>query len=344
MEQNWKLEDFDFPLEEDRIAKYPPKNRGDSHLLTVNRKTSAIRYEDKFTNLLEYLVPGDILVFNNTRVSKRRVFLLTNSGRIHETIFLEENGELWKVLLKNASKVKNNDTLWDASGYFGFEVIRRKNGDTFLRPSIKLSEEIFEKIGTIPIPPYLKRKAEALDEDRYQTIFASVPGSVAAPTAGLHFSREFEDRLRQFGIRFLEVTLNVGYGTFAPLLESQIEKKELHEESYYISPGVAESLNQSRGKNRIISIGTTTLRALETSIDSNSGMFRDGYSSTKKFITPDDKILSIDGLITNFHLPKSSLLLLVSAFIGKDLLLDSYHEAIKRNMKFFSYGDAMFLY
>lgn len=342
MEQNWNLDEFDFLLEENLIARYPPVVRGGSRLLTLACKTGAMQIEDSFSSIRKYVRPGDIFVLNNTRVSKRRVFLLTPAGRIHESVFLEEQGEIWKVLIRNLSKLKAGEVLSDASGYFQFELIRLGE-ETFLRPSVKLTEDIFEKIGTIPIPPYLKRKAEPLDELRYQTVYASVPGSVAAPTAGLHFTTELKEELKTLGILFLEVTLRVGYGTFAPLTVSQIEKKELHEESYYIPPGVAEILNQNYKKNRIISVGTTTLRALESAWEVSEKKFREGHSSTKKFITPEDRIHTIDGLITNFHLPKSSLLLLVSALTGKDLLLAAYRKAIENRMKFFSYGDAMFI-
>lgn len=342
MEENWNLDEFDFPLEEELIARYPPMVRGTSRLLRVHCKTGSMQIENSFSEIQRYLKPGDILVLNNTRVSKRRVFLLTQSGRIHESIFLEDLGETWRVLLRNVSKLKKGEVLSDGSGNFQFELIR-KDEAIFLRPSAKLTEDIFEKIGTIPIPPYLKRNAEPLDEVRYQTVYASVPGSVAAPTAGLHFTSELKEELSRKGILFMEVTLRVGYGTFAPLTVSQIEKKELHEESYYIPPDVAEVLNRNYKKNRIISVGTTTLRALESSWDTIHLRFREGHASTKKFIMPDDRIQTVDGLITNFHLPKSSLLLLVSALTGKKLLMDAYRKAIENRMKFFSYGDAMFL-
>ena len=342
MSGNWKLEDFDFELNEELIARYPAKNREDSRLLVVDRRDGTISARDKFSQILQYVQKGDLLVFNNTKVSKRRVFLLTSKGRIHECIFLEEDNGQWHVLLKNSAKLKQDEVLQDASGHFRFQFIRGRE-KTFLHPFVVLTEEIFDRIGTIPIPPYLQRSAEPQDEIRYQTIFASVPGSVAAPTAGLHFSEDLKNKLLEREIGLLEITLQVGYGTFAPLQPDQIENKKLHEETYYISPNSAELLNRTKGKNRIISIGSTTLRALESSYDIKNGKFKSGNYSTQIFLNPDDKVYSVDGLITNFHLPKSSLILLVAAFAGKELTISAYKYAIQNKFRFYSYGDAMLI-
>jgi S-adenosylmethionine:tRNA ribosyltransferase-isomerase len=210
-------------------------------------------------------------------------------------------------------------------------------------PSEDLTEEVFDRIGTIPIPPYLRRRAESSDEVRYQTVYAKVPGSVAAPTAGLHFTESLKTSLSNMGVGLAELTLSVGYGTFAPLEESQILEKKLHEESYEISESTAKLLNQTRKKGRIIAVGTTTLRALESSYEKSTNTYKSGTASTDIFITPDDTIASIDGLVTNFHLPASSIILLVAAFAGKDLVMKAYHKAIAEKYRFYSYGDAMLI-
>lgn len=339
----WKLEEFQFDLDEDLIAKYPPRNREDSRLLTLNRNNGEIKIEDNFSAILNYLREGDILVFNNTKVSKRRVYLLTEKGRIHECVFLEEREGSWYTLIRNSSKLRNGHILYDTSGKIEFLFSRRSDGRLYLKPSKPLTEEIFETIGSIPIPPYLKRKAEPSDEVRYQTVFAKVPGSVAAPTAALHFTEPLKNSLLERGIKILEITLRVGYGTFAPLEESQIQNKKLHREEYHISEECAEILNEYKGKTRIIAVGSTTLRALESSYDKEERKYRHGSHSTEIFLYPGDKIESIDGLFTNFHLPGSSIILLVAAFGTKELVMKAYHLAIQNKMRFFSYGDSMLI-
>ena len=339
----WKLEEFQFELEEDLIAKYPARNREDSRLLTLNREKKEMKIEDRFSKIFDYLREGDILVFNNTKVSKRRVYLLTKSGRIHESVLLEEREGSWYTLIRNSSKLRNGDILYDTSGKIEFHFSRRSDGRIYLKPSKSLTEEIFETIGSIPIPPYLKRKADLSDEVRYQTVYAKVPGSVAAPTAGLHFTDSLKNSLLEKGIKILEITLRVGYGTFAPLQEFQIQNKKLHKEDYHISEECAEILNEFKGKSRIISVGSTTLRALESAFDKEKKKFTPGNHSTDIFLYPGDNIESIDGLITNFHLPGSSILLLVAAFASKELVMKAYNLAIQNKMRFYSYGDSMLI-
>jgi S-adenosylmethionine:tRNA ribosyltransferase-isomerase len=339
----WKLEEFQFDLDEDLIAKYPARNREDSRLLSLDREKGEMKIEDKFSAIQDYLREGDILVFNNTKVSKRRLYLLTKNGRIHESILLEEREGSWYTLIRNSSKLRNGDILYDTSGKIEFHFLRRRDGRIYLKPSKVLTEEIFESIGSIPIPPYLKRKADLSDEERYQTVYAKVPGSVAAPTAGLHFTDSLKNTLLQKGIKILEITLSVGYGTFAPLQESQIQEKKLHKEEYHISEECAEILNKFKGKSRIISVGTTTLRALESSFDKVEKRYISGSHSTDIFLYPGDNIESIDGLITNFHLPGSSILLLVAAFASKELVMKAYNLAIQNKMRFYSYGDSMLI-
>ncbi|MCB1142788.1 MAG: tRNA preQ1(34) S-adenosylmethionine ribosyltransferase-isomerase QueA [Leptospiraceae bacterium] len=343
----WNIQDFQFDLDESLIAKYPRQSRDQSRLMVLDRKEQSIRSEKMFLRILDYLKQGDTLVFNNTRVSKRRLYLLTKQKRFHEVIFLEPSQYpkplSWYCLIRNSAKLHEGDSLFDTSGKYDFEFHRGESGKTYLTPGIAMEEEIFEKIGTIPIPPYLKRRAEALDEERYQTVFAEVPGSVASPTAALHFSPELLERLKSIGVGIAHLTLLVGYGTFAPLEESQIREKKLHPEEFNISEETAVLLNSAREKGRIISVGTTTLRALESSYDFKEKKFFPQRSKTDLFLGPGDTISSCDGLITNFHLPGSSLMFLVSAFAGKNFIMSAYERAIREKYRFFSYGDAMLI-
>ena len=341
------LSKFNFHLPDELIARYPAEKRDESRLMVLDRKSKSIGFEAVFKNIENYLLPSDILVYNQTRVSKRRVYLKNKSGREFECIFLEKHlqsqKEKWKCLVKNVRKLKIGEMLFSNDEQVCFTLDRNEVGDIFLFPSIPVSEDVFEKIGTIPIPPYLKRKAEEFDVMRYQTIFATKPGSVAAPTAGLHFTDELKSRLQTKGILFAEVELCIGYGTFSPLTEEQIQSKKLHEEGFFIPEKTLKLLNAAKGKQRIISIGTTTLRTLESSYDRNTQQYTKSSGITNIFIQPGDPVESIDGLITNFHLPESSLLLLVSAFAGEDIVIEAYRKAIESKMRFYSYGDAMLI-
>ncbi len=339
------LSEYNFHLPEELIARYPAEKRDESRLMIVNRKTGTIHIEPFFRNIENFFVSGDILVFNQTRVSKRRVYLKNKSGREFECIFLEKNlregKEAWKCLVKNVRKLKPNEKLFSNQDEIYFTLNRNEAGDIFLLPSVAISEEIFETIGTIPIPPYLKRKAEDEDNKRYQTIFAKSPGSVAAPTAGLHFTEDLKSSLQNKGIIFTDVELCIGYGTFSPVTEKQILEKKLHEEEFRIPEKTLSILNEAKDKQRIISLGTTTFRTLESSYDANTMRYVKQEGITNLFVQPGDRVESIDGLITNFHLPESSLLLLVAAFAGKELILEAYRKAIESKMRFYSYGDAM---
>lgn len=341
------LSEYNFHLPEELIARYPAEKRDESRLMIVDRKSGTIHIEPMFRNIQNFLSNGDILVFNQTRVSKRRVYLKNKSGREFECVFLEKkmqgDKETWKCLIKNVRKIKPGEKLFSIREDIYFTLNRNEEGEIFLSPSVPITEEIFESIGTIPIPPYMKRKAEAADNERYQTIFAKSPGSVAAPTAGLHFTEELKSGLQKKGIQMIPVELCIGYGTFSPLTEKQMQEKKLHEEEFFIPENTLELLNASKGKQRIIALGTTSLRTLESSFDSVSKRFVKRSGITDLFVQPGDRVESIDGLITNFHLPESSLLLLVAAFAGKELILEAYHKAIENKMRFYSYGDAMLI-
>jgi S-adenosylmethionine:tRNA ribosyltransferase-isomerase len=342
------LADYDFPLEESRIAKFPASKRDESKLLVVERKSGEIREHAHFLEIASYLVPGDVLVFNETKVSKRRVFLSARSGRIHESVFLESRdpeGKEWACILKNRKKLKLGDILFP--DHFPDVKIAYVGGEgdlSLVRFERIISEADFDLWGNIPIPPYLKRTATKEDEERYQTIFAKHLGSVAAPTAGLHFTEELRNKLQKNNIQFVPVQLQIGYGTFQPLNESQWLGKKLHKEFYAVPDSSAKALNDARREGRrVIAIGTTTLRVLESVFERETQLFVAGHGATDIFMSPGDALPSIQGLITNFHLPRSSLLLLVSTFAGKELIMKAYHHALDQNFRFYSYGDAMFL-
>ncbi|TGK33860.1 tRNA preQ1(34) S-adenosylmethionine ribosyltransferase-isomerase QueA [Leptospira gomenensis] len=338
------LQEFEFDLPEDNIARFPASQRDESRLMVVDAGSGSIRIEPAFKNILGHLREGDVLVANHTKVSKRRVYLSRND-RIHESMFLEAENGVWKCKIRNSKKIKTGDVLLDhKTKSIRFTTIDKREEFVFVRPESFLSEEDFDRIGEIPIPPYLKREANSEDEIRYQTLFAKTPGSIAAPTAGLHFSeRIFEElKLKKIGLYTLE--LSVGYGTFQPLTEENFLRKKLHREEFFLDDTTAEALTKAkREKRRIVSIGTTTLRALESCFHSEINSFQSGKGNTELFIQPEDVLKSCEGLITNFHLPGSSLLLLVSAFAGKRLLLDAYQKAISENFRFYSYGDAMLI-
>ncbi|MCB1178705.1 MAG: tRNA preQ1(34) S-adenosylmethionine ribosyltransferase-isomerase QueA [Leptospiraceae bacterium] len=324
------------------MAKFPSEKRDESRIMIVKRSDKKIIIENRFKYISNYLQSDDILIYNSTKVSKRRVYLYTENSRKHEVVFLEKllTG-LWKCLIRNSGKLKENAKLFSENKKYSF-VYSRDSQNLYLNPNQEMTEEIFDEIGNIPIPPYMRREATKEDEVRYQTIFAKNPGSVAAPTAGLHFTDELKSDLINKGIIFSEVNLEVGYGTFAPLEKEQIENKRLHLENYYISDETAKLLNSRKKESRVISIGTTSLRALESGMDENK-KFRSGSFQTEIFIQPGDRIDSIDGLVTNFHLPESSLLMLVCAFGGTELIMEAYNKAIKENFRFYSYGDAMLI-
>lgn len=343
------LNEFDFHLPEEQIARFPAKNRDESRLLLVDRSKEKFWEGPKFRDIRDWLQPGDVLVYNDTKVSYRRVYLQVESGRIHESIFLEtvdESDKVWTCILKNRAKLKLGEVLFPVGfPQFVFQFDGKDKELSILVAKEQISDSDFEVFGTIPIPPYLKRTAMEEDKERYQTIFAKKTGSVAAPTAGLHFTDALKEDLIQRGVAFVPVNLQVGYGTFRPLTTEQWQTKTLHKEKYEITEETANQLNDARKEGRrVIAIGTTSLRVLETVFDSQQQKYKVGSSQTDIFLSPGDNIQSVQGLITNFHLPKSSLLLLVSAFAKSRLVMDSYQYALQNQFRFYSYGDSMFLF
>lgn len=339
-----RLEDFDFPLDEDLIAKYPSPNRDESRLMVVERATGKISVEPFFKNIQNYLLPSDRIFFNETRVSKRRVYLYSQN-REHEVLFLEKlERNDWVALIKNSRKLKLGDWLLSPGKTVSFEVLEKREKDCILRSDQPLEESFFESEGNIPIPPYLRRKAEKSDEDRYQTIFATKPGSVAAPTAALHMTEELRINLEKQGIRFFPIHLQIGFGTFQPITQEDLIAKKLHKETIQISRETRLAWKVAgENKCRRIALGTTTLRALESMKRFAPDLDVDWESDTEIFLAPGDQIDTIEGIITNFHLPKSSLILLIAAFGGSELIQKAYQIAVKERFRFFSYGDAMLI-
>lgn len=347
-----KLSEFSFDLPEELIAEYPSENRDEARLMVIHRSTGKIEHK-LFKDVLSYFDEGDVMIRNNTRVFPARMYgnKEKTGAKIEVFLLRELNREslLWDVLVDPARKIRIGNKL-----YFGeddslvAEVIDNttSRGRTlrflFDGPYEDFKAKITE-LGETPLPKYIKREVEATDEERYQTIFAKEEGAVAAPTAGLHFSRELLKRLELKGINFAEVTLHVGLGTFRSVEVEDLTKHKMDSEQVIISDRAAEIVNEAkRNKKRVCAIGTTSMRSIETSV-STDGMLKPFDGWTNKFIFPPYEFSIADSLITNFHTPLSTLLMMISAFCGHDLMIQAYQEAIKEKYRFYSYGDAMLI-
>lgn len=339
-----KTDDFDYFLPEHLIAQTPLNKRDDSKLLVLNKNTGDINHK-KFSDIVDYLDSNDVLVLNDTKVIPARLIGKKEStGAVIEVLLLKniENNE-FECLTKPAKRIHINDIISFGDGilkakctYIGEEGIRKYK---LLYDGILV--EILERLGEMPLPPYIHEKLE--NKDRYQTVYAANLGSAAAPTAGLHFTPELLKKIEDKGIEILYVTLHVGLGTFRPVNVSDVTKHKMHTEEYYISSDVANKLQSAKNKGkRIVSVGTTTVRVLET-VYSKYGCFKECHDETDIFIYPGYHFKAVDALITNFHLPKSTLLMLVSAFSSKDIIMNAYKDAINNNYRFFSFGDSMFI-
>ena len=339
-----KTDDFDYYLPENLIAQTPLPNRSDSKLLIMDRDTGNIMH-DTFKNIINYLDTNDVLVFNDTKVIPARLIgEKIDTKAVIEVLLLKEiESDVWECITKPAKRVHIDTVISFGDGKLKMrcievldEGIRR-----FKLIYNGILMEILDELGTMPLPPYIHEKLN--DKDRYQTVYAKNSGSAAAPTAGLHFTNELLKSIKDKGIECYFVTLHVGLGTFRPVKVEDVSKHVMHEEEYFISDEVAQKLNAAKrsGKN-IISVGTTTTRVLET-VYNKYNEFRSDSGSTNIFIYPGYKFKAIDSLITNFHLPKSTLIMLVSAFSTKENIMNAYNEAIKNNYRFFSFGDSMFI-
>ena len=339
-----RTDDFDFELPEELIAQTPIKNRDQSRMLVLDKKTGEIEHKH-FNNILDYLNENDVLVLNDTKVMPARLYgQKEETNALIEVLLLKEKtNNTWECLVKPAKRVKIGTVVNFGDGILKAKCIEIKDEGIRVFKLIYdgILYEILDKLGEMPLPPYIHEKLE--DKDRYQTVYAKNIGSAAAPTAGLHFTKELLEKVKEKGITVLYITLHVGLGTFRPVNVEDVTKHKMHSEFYMMSKETAEILNKAKKNNqRIISVGTTTTRTLET-IMNLYDEFRECSGWTSIFIYPGYEFKVVDNLITNFHLPKSTLLMLVSALAGKDKIMKAYHEAVKEKYRFFSFGDSMFI-
>lgn len=332
-----KLSDFDYNLPKELIAQYPPSERGASRLLVLDRKNKSIVHK-KFSQILEYFNPQDLLVLNNTKVLPARVFgIREKTGAKIEFLLIKKEGGTFSVMAKPAKKFQIGEKIifGENNGALYAKIVD-KNKIAFERGN---PDEIY-KLGTMPLPPYIKRNSEGLDFERYQTVFAKTPGSIAAPTAGLHFTKELLEKIRDKGIESVYVTLHVGTGTFKPVKVEDVVKHKMEPEYFAVSGETMEKIAQARKNGgRIFAVGSTSCRVLEGMGD--LPISRHGY--TDLFIYPGYKFKAVECLLTNFHLPKSTLFMLVCAFAGRELIMRACQEAIEEKYRFYSYGDAMLI-
>ena len=339
-----KLEEFDYNLPEELIAQVPIEKRDESRLMVLDRE-SKITEHRTFKDIIDYLEPGDCLVRNNTKVIPARLYGKKETGAKVEFVLLKQiEGDIWESIVRPGNKLKPGTTVEFGDGLLKATILDIMEGGT---RKVKFEyegifNEILDKIGLMPLPPYIHERLK--EKDRYQTVYAKYDGSAAAPTAGLHFTPELLQKIEEKGIKIANVTLHVGIGTFRPVKEENIEDHEMHTEHYYIKQEDAEKINETKKSGgRVIAVGTTSCRVLETIADEQTGLVKEVEGDTGIYIYPGYKFKCIDGLITNFHLPKSTLLMLVSALAGREFVLDAYNEAVKEKYRFFSFGDAMFI-
>ena len=342
------LKDFDYPLPKDLIAYHPAEKRDHSRLLIMDRKTGALEHR-YFYQIIDYLEEGDGLVINQTKVFPARIFGINEKNQAKvEVLFLKKlEDNMWEVLVKPGKKVPSGSVISFNQDNLRCQILERTESGSWLAKP-KFDEDLFEildQLGKIPLPPYIKRETEPQDKDRYQTVYAKEKGAVAAPTAGLHFTPELLEKIEKKGIQKIPITLHVGWDSFRPIRTDNPEDHQLASEYFKIDQSSADKMNQIKenGK-RIVAVGTTTVRALETAMDDSELhqiLAKSGW--TRKFIYPPYKFKVVNCLITNFHLPRSTLFLLVSAFASKELILKAYQEAIEERYRFYSYGDAMLI-
>ncbi len=341
------INEFDYELPVDLIAQYPAEKRENARLMVIHRDSGTIEHR-RFYDILDYLSPGDCLVMNNSKVLPARLIgnKETTGIEVEFLLLKRKQGDVWEAMVRPGRRLKPGDrvrfseepllcaTILDY-GDDGTRIVEFKYEGIFL--------EILEKVGKMPLPPYIQRESGERDRERYQTVYCKIEGSVAAPTAGLHFTGELLDRIKAKGVYLAYVTLHVGIGTFRPVKCENIEEHRMHFEEYWIDEETADLINKTKASGgKIFSVGTTSTRTLESAA-SEDGTVRAGHGNTDIFIYPGFKFRVIDSQITNFHLPKSTLLMLVSAFYDREKILEAYKLAVKERYRFFSYGDAMLL-
>lgn len=340
-----KVDLFDFHLPEELIAQTPLKDRTSSRLMVLNKETGQIEHEI-FKNVKKYLRAGDCIVLNDTRVLPARLFgEKEDTGAKIEVLLLKQvEGDTWETLVKPAKRIKEGSVITFGNGLLSAICVGEKeHGGRLLKFSYEgIFYEVLEALGEMPLPPYIKEQLE--DKDRYQTVYAKERGSAAAPTAGLHFTEALLEELKEMGVHIAFITLHVGLGTFRPVSVDDIDEHEMHAEFYQVSEHTAKLLNEIRANGgRIVTVGTTSTRTLETIASAHDGRFVAASGWTSIFIYPGYEFKAIDGMITNFHLPKSTLIMLVSALAGREHVLNAYNTAVAQKYRFFSFGDAMLI-
>lgn len=339
------INEFDYNLPKELIAQTPLKERSSSRLLVLNKNNGKIKH-DHFYNIINYLKKGDVLVLNDTKVIPARLIgEKEDTKAVIEILLLKELGDdVWECLARPGKRLKEGSIVSFGDGLLKAEIIQKLE-DGIVHAKLLYSGilmEILDKLGTMPLPPYIHEKLT--DQSRYQTVYAKNDGSAAAPTAGLHFTKELLKEIENKGVIITYVTLHVGLGTFRPVEVENILEHKMHSEFYIMSKETASILNKAKEEGRrIVAVGTTSTRTLETVATENNGLFKECCGNTNIFIYPGYKFKAIDALITNFHLPKSTLVMLVSALAGRENILNAYNEAINEKYRFFSFGDSMFI-
>ena len=341
--QGLKTSDFYFDLPEELIAQDPLLDRSSSRLLMLDKTNGETKHET-FKNIIDYLKPGDCLVLNNTKVIPARLIGNRETGGQVEVLLLKRHqNDVWETLVKPGKKCKPGAKLSFGEGLLKAEVLETvEEGNRLIKFEYEgIFEEVLDKLGEMPLPPYITHKLQ--DKNRYQTVYAKYEGSAAAPTAGLHFTNELLKAIEEKGVKIAYVTLHVGLGTFRPVKVDNVLEHHMHSEYYEVSKEAAEAINSTKESgNKVICVGTTSCRTIESAADEN-GHLEPKCDNTEIFIYPGYQFKVLDELITNFHLPESTLVMLVSALAGKENVLNAYHEAVQEKYRFFSFGDAMFI-
>ncbi|MEG0773210.1 tRNA preQ1(34) S-adenosylmethionine ribosyltransferase-isomerase QueA [Clostridium sp.] len=340
-----KVKDFYFYLPEELIAQHPLEKRDESKLMVLDKKSGEIQHET-FKDIIDYLNEGDCLVLNDTRVMPARLYgAKEGSGGKMEFLLLRRlEKDIWETLVKPGKRAKVGTRFTFGNGELKAEIVQvLENGNRKVKFEYEgVFEAVLDSLGEMPLPPYITEKLE--DKERYQTVYSREVGSAAAPTAGLHFTKELLEKIRAKGIKVAFVTLHVGLGTFRPVKAETVEEHEMHSEYYYLDRENADMINESKEKGkRVIAVGTTSNRTLESVADEN-GRVREASGYTSIFIYPGYKFKIVDALITNFHLPESTLIMLISAFSSRDIVMNAYKTAVKNKYRFFSFGDSMFIH
>lgn len=339
----YSLQDFNYSLPEELIAQVPSQRRDSSRLFVLNRRSGDFIHTS-FSSITSYLNDDDVLVFNNARVINARIFCRRETGGRVEIVLAENISPLsWKIICNRTARLKTGEKLYpEGDRSIAFTISGRDGEYLVVGTSVCLDSGVLERIGVVPLPPYIRRDADDEDSERYQTVYASKSGAVAAPTAGLHFTPEILDALRSRGIQTVFTTLFVSWGTFSPVRENDLSLHHMHSEKYILDESSAGIINSARSAGRrIVAVGTTALRVLESTFRDGANV--PGEGSTDIFIYPPYEIRSAGALLTNLHTPGSTLLMLVSAFAGYGLVMSAYAEAVREGYRFFSYGDAMFI-